>query len=120
MVNYHCGICSKEFSTADGLKQHGKAKHNGRTSLSLRSYTRSQRLEHTPTRPEHNESLQNIPIVIPQIQSQLQSQSQSSTSSLLPLPNLEETHVNNNDDYVMEDIISEDNNINKNEPRYDL
>ena len=57
MVNYHCRICSKEFSMAGGLKQHGKAKHNGRTSLFLRSYTRSQRLEHTLTRPEHNKSL---------------------------------------------------------------
>jgi hypothetical protein len=99
MVKHRCGICSKEFLTAGGLRQHGNAKYNGRTSL---SYTRPQILahrseEHVPTRPEHDESLWNTPIVMPQMQSQMQSQSQSSTSSLLPLPTLEETSVNDND-----------------------
>lgn len=118
MVKYRCGICSREFSTTGGLRQHGNARHGGRTTLSRRPDRRPQRLE--PTRPEHDEILWNTPIVMPQMQSQLQSQSQSSISSLLPLPTLEETSVDDNDDHVIEDVIPEDNNINESEPRYNL
>src|SRR5207247_917294 len=96
MVKYRCRICNREFSTASGLIQH---KHNGRTSLSQRSYTRPQRQKqrpkHIPTRPEHDENLWNTPIIIPQPQSQLQSQLQSPitlpTSSTLENPLLRMT-----------------------------
>ena len=102
MTKYRCGICSREFSTAGGLRQHGNAKHHGRTTFSRRHYTRPQRSEQRlePTRPEHDEGLWNTPIVMPRMQLQSQLQSQSSIPS-----------VKDNDDYAVEDVIPEENEI---------
>lgn len=78
MVRYCCGICSREFSTPGGLRQHANTKHHGRTSLSQRSYTRPQgversgRSEHVSVRPEHDESLWNTPIASTRPQPHLQ------------------------------------------------
>src|SRR3990170_574373 len=121
MVKHRCGICNREFSTASELTQHANARHNGRTSLSRRSYTRPQRQEqrpeHVPTRPEHDENLWNTPIVIPRPQSQLQSQLQSPIT-LPTSPTLENPPV---EDYNMiEDVISEDKGVNESESRYNL
>ncbi|PKY62284.1 hypothetical protein RhiirA4_488514 [Rhizophagus irregularis] len=113
MVKYRCGICSREFSTPGGLRQHANVRHHGRTSLSQRSYTRPQLVErsehvtnpeHVPVRPEHDESLWNIPIAIPRLQPQYQA----------PMFLEEETPVGDHDVNVVEDVIS------ISEPRHNL
>ena len=125
MVKYRCGICNREFSTAGGLTQHANAKHNGRTSLSRRSYTRPQRQEqrpeHVPTRPEHDENLWNRSIVVPRPQSPIT----LPTSPTLENPLIEddpfvEDDTPVEDDNVIEDVMPEDINESEPEPRYNL
>jgi len=125
MVKYRCGICNREFSTAGGLIQHANAKHNGRTSLSRRSYTRPQRQEqrpeHVPTRPEHDENLWNRSIVVPRPQSPIT----LPTSPTLENPLIEddpfvEDDTPVEDDNVIEDVMPEDINESEPEPRYNL